>query len=253
MTPAPAPRVLALRLVLLLALALAACTSPIPVLQLPVLSSCDLAQLGESGDPCNFSGACFWSETTSSDGCCTVRGTCAQGRLSATRMDCRPQCEVCGIDFECVYGEAVCNDSRCTPCPELDASCAPCFPGWVPLGRNGCPSCDCAPPSQCSLLNPSSCPSPNTCHLGSRCAEGCDAPDCCVNLCTGSQCSGPAPEGCPVSCRITPDCSACALEGCVCTPASGGGIGRWTCHERCVEPVVVPECRFAVIGVEVVP
>jgi len=222
-----------------------ACTSPSAVLELPPIFDCEVARLGADGDLCSLPEPCVWSEPAAG-GCCTTRASCPGGRL-ALDTGCGSECGPCNGDDDCAFGRGFCHTGRCTPCPGA-GPCAPCPPGWVPLQRNGCPSCECAPPSQCDILEPSTCPPPNRCYIGTRCSEACTSFDCCVNVCSNAECIPVAPEGCAAPCRVTAGCSACALEECQCLP---GGV--WGCRERCVAPGFGGGCRFGVEQVVILP
>lgn len=236
----------ALALAALALAALATCSTPVRVLEVPRITDCDLARIGAEGDACTLPEPCLWSEPAADGGCCTTRATCRGGRLSLD-VGCGQACRDCGREADCPFGIAFCLGNQCAPCPDTEP-CAPCPTGWVPLERNGCPSCECAPPSQCDVFAPGTCPSPNRCYIGAFCAEGCDSIDCCVNVCSGADCIPLVFEGCPVPCSATPGCSQCALEQCTCTPG-----GQWACRERCVAPGSVRECRFPPHDVVIVP
>ncbi len=220
----------------LAALALAGCTSSVPVFELPPITDCEAARLGVDGDRCDLFDRCLWSDPAPG-GCCTTRATCEQSVLSID-TGCGTECGLCGPDRDCPFGEAFCQGDRCTPCPET-APCPPCPAGWVPLERNGCPSCECAPPSQCDVLSPATCLPPDRCYIGALCAEGCESFDCCVNVCSNAECIPIAFEGCPTACSTISGCSECALEQCECMPG-----GTWVCRERCITPGSVRECKF---------
>jgi hypothetical protein len=227
--------------------ACAACTNPVPVLELRSILDCEQARLGADGDSCALPEACLWSEPSVGGGCCTVRAACRQFEL-AIETGCGSTCDACPRgDLDCPFGAALCLGGLCTPCPRTDG-CPPCPAGWVPFGRNGCPTCECTPPSQCDVFVPASCPAPDRCYIGAFCAEGCDAFDCCVNVCSNGDCIPIAFEGCPVPCTRTPGCSSCALEQCECLPG-----GTWSCRERCVPPGSVRACKATPHGVEIRP
>jgi hypothetical protein len=227
----------------LAALALAACagcTTPVPVLQIPEIRDCALARISEEGAPCAFTAPCLWTEPASGGGCCANRATCNNRRLSLDN-DCAAACQTCGRDVDCPFGATFCvhgpEFGECAPCLPT-GPCPSCPAGWVPLTRNGCPSCECAPPSQCDIFTPGSCPSPNRCYIGQRCAEGCSGPDpCCVNVCSGGDCIPIVWEGCPVACKNLA-CGECMLEQCQCMPG-----GTWACRERCIAPGSVRTCQ----------
>ena len=227
--------------------ACAGCPGSVTVLELPAILDCDAARIGADGDRCTLTERCLWSEPGPEGGCCTTRATC-EGLSLEVDTGCGDACGACSLDRDCPFGEAFCLRDRCAPCPDT-RPCPPCPEGWVPLERNGCPSCECAPPSQCDVLTPGSCPSPNRCYIGERCAEGCELFDCCVNVCSNADCVPIVWEGCPITCSTIPGCGSCALEQCECLPG-----GTWVCKERCVAPGSIPACRFLRPGdVVVVP
>jgi len=92
-------------------------------------------------------------------------------------------------------GSAGCGGAP-TACP------GPCTHGFQPvlLARNGCPVCECAPPSECS--SSADCQNGEVCYAGRHCREGCSEPSCCF----GNQCS---PAGC------SPNANSCLEQGCV--------------------------------------
>jgi hypothetical protein len=223
----------------------AACSDRVAVLSVPVITTCELARVAAEGDACDLPEPCFQT-AASGGGCCTTRETCRDGGLTVD-TGCGSACTTqCGPDRDCPYGKAFCQGGLCTPCAGAH-DCPACPAGWVRLERNGCPSCDCAPPSQCDVLDPSTCPDPARCYIGGLCAEGCQSFDCCVNVCSVASCFFLAPEGCPLPCRTIPGCTSCALEQCECIGNS------FACRERCVAPGTVRDCKLPLSMVVIVP
>jgi hypothetical protein len=226
------------RLAVLGVVAWLGCTSEQAVLEVSQVTSCDGAWLATAGAACAFAGTCNRVDPADPV-CCTDTAYCNNGALVADRA-CNPDCTGCADDRECAPGAAICTAGHCTPCPST-INCQACPQGWQRLERNGCATCDCAPPSQC---NPgptvpgttNGCVLPEVCYPGKRCTPGC-APgdDCCANTCSAPGCPGPAPVGCFMPCVNMP-CMQCAAESCECMPN-----GSWFCTPRCVdnEPVNV--------------
>jgi hypothetical protein len=160
-------------------------------------------------------------------GCCSEFAVCVGGQLVIDQV-CSPECKPCMDDSGCPYGAATCNGERCEACPD-PALCPPCDDGLVPLLRNGCMTCFCAPPSQCS--GPEECGDTRTCYPGASCAEGClpGDPGCCANVCAAIDppCPEPAPLGCYMDCDAMPNCDACLATACECVE------GRWSCSAGC--------------------
>jgi hypothetical protein len=132
--------------------------------------------------------------------------------------------EKCGCvdDLECEPG-FLCAGNHCHECA-WDQTCDPCPEGQDYLMRNGCPTCQCAPPGQCH--DDTECGEGFVCSLGTACAEGCSRLDCCVNACSDGSCPEPAPEGCSMECEDRPECgNLCLAEACWCD----GQTGTWQC------------------------
>jgi hypothetical protein len=203
------------------------CTTERPVLWISEVSSCEEALLAPAGTPCSFAGMCFraWS---SGSGCCTHSAYCGASGL-VVETSCNSDCAACTDDRDCIKGASICTAQRCTLCPVLP-SCPQCPNGWQRLERNGCPTCDCAPPSECVPTDPNSCVSDELCYTGAHCTAGC-APgdDCCTNVCSAQGCQGPAPLGCLKTCTNNPQCQQCAAQSCECVG------GNWVCTERCID------------------
>jgi hypothetical protein len=157
-------------------------------------------------------------EGCSEEDACTLRAFyCEAGHLYPYTED---RCE-CVDDLACAPG-FLCAGSHCYEC-EWDVTCEPCPDGQDYLMRNGCPTCQCAPPGQCH--DDSACGDGFVCALGSICAEGCSRLDCCVNACSDGSCLEPAPEGCSMDCE-RPECgNTCLAEACWCD----GATGSWQC------------------------
>lgn len=205
----------------------------------PTLTSCD-AVLTRTSDlqACDFDGVCSWSDPADPDGmaCCTYFAVCAEGRLLVEPM-CPGDCQACTQDDQCPAGVAWCDGVSCTTCPD-SSMCADCAPGTVPIERNGCNTCACAPPSQCS--DPLGCTGPDeSCYRGQVCADGCAPGEltCCANVCAAPGCSEPAPLGCLTDCPMDMSCLQCMASGCACSN------GVWQCTAVCsdvVGPCFVP-------------
>ncbi len=226
----------------LLACALASCVAAdAPVLTAgPTLTTCAQVEARANDlQPCDFDGVCSWSDPVNPDGttCCTYFAVCAEQRLVIEPM-CAPGCQACMTDGNCPSGEAWCTGSTCTACPPPDM-CPPCPMGTVPIVRNGCPTCTCAPASEC--IDPASCDAPvgEQCYRGQVCSDGCAPGDagCCANVCAAPGCSEPAPQGCRMDCLMDPNCPQCMATDCVCTN------GLWSCTPVCSD--VVGPCFLA--------
>ena len=156
-------------------------------------------------------------------------------------MTCDPSCVQCADDLMCVYGQSTCQGTTCVPC--LDAPggpmCQACPPGWTYLSRNGCPTCECAPPNECESPDGIPCGgdpnSPEQCYVGDRYADAACAPSdsgCRADVCSAPGCSAPAPLGCFTECDPPdPPCGMCATDTCECDPATGA----WNCTKICVD------------------
>lgn len=117
--------------------------------------------------------------------------------------------------------------TRPEPPPEVECpaalDCEACPAGHDYLFRNGCQTCECAPPSHCH--EDLDCGDGAFCAPGQRCAEGCDRLECCVNVCSDGACPGPAPEGCAMECAGQSCDGLCVAEGCFCDAFTGS----WQC------------------------
>jgi len=225
-----------MRLAVALAL-LTACTVEHQVLDDPsgVVTSCDEAwTVGQTGAPCAFEAPCDQSDPFDPM-CCTDYAYCSSEGL-VMDIVCDPSCG-CDLDEQCTFGAAICEDRRCVDCPPTDL-CGACPDGWVPLTRNGCPTCQCAPPSECDFPGDSCDPGGTTgeiCYGGQTCAEGCDGtqPGCCSNACSAAGCPDRAPVGCFMECPSASPCTLCAAGTCECD-----GVA-WQCTAVCVEDLAV--------------
>jgi hypothetical protein len=194
----------------LASLALAACvTEDADVLQegTPLLSCADVPGRISDRQACLFTDACV-VPTPTDPTCCQTIATCVAGTLDLASY-CQPGCAACMDDTGCVAGRQVCDGNVCVACPDT-TNCAPCGPGLVPLVRNGCPTCTCAPASQCDLADPTAC-NGDECYPGLVCAPGClpGDPTCCANVCAAPGCPSPAPLGCDTDCATNPMCTSC--------------------------------------------
>lgn len=226
--------------------AAAACTVERQVLggDDPLASCTDVWARGAPGDSCTFSDPCS-RETPEQPMCCLDYAYCRSGAL-VMDTTCNPDCATCVDDHSCAFGAAICNGTVCEPCPPSDPTgqtCqVSCPPNWGFLSRNGCGTCECAPRSECSLTDPTTCaadPNGERCYAGFPNPLGC-APDddgCQVNVCSAPGCSEPAPLGCFTTCTL-PACTQCATTACDCDPATG----TWRCEQVCVDdaPVNLP-------------
>lgn len=219
----------------LLAVALAGCiAADQPVLTAgPTLTSCEAVPSRVSDlQACDFDGVCTWSDPTNPDGsaCCSYFAICTEGRLLVEPM-CQPECRTCARDVECPAGVSWCDGTTCVACTD-PGMCPPCPAGTVPITRNGCPTCTCAPASECT--DPATCAAPSeSCYRGQVCAEGC-APDelgCCANVCAAPGCAEPAPQGCLMDCPLGATCPQCMATACACSN------GVWQCTAVCSDVV----------------
>jgi hypothetical protein len=222
---------------------LAACTVERQVLlDDTLLINCEQVWVrGESGDRCDLVEQCA-RNTPENETCCVDFAYCVMGEL-AMDTTCDQDCVTCTDDHGCTAGVAVCNGSLCETCEQLDPAgsmeCDDCPPGWIYLTRNGCPTCECAPPSECDQNLADGCPQtepggPQQCYQGMRSADLACATDdagCFANACSPPGCAPPVPAGCFTECRTIPECGQCATNNCECDQASGG----WICDEICVD------------------
>ncbi|MEZ4403757.1 MAG: hypothetical protein R3B06_27280 [Kofleriaceae bacterium] len=196
------------------------------------LTECSQARARTSDQQaCAFTDVCSIPDDTD-PGCCQQIVTCASGTLHLERY-CSPGCQQCVDDTACPPGMTICDGNQCVACPD-PAMCPPCAPGTAPLIRNGCPTCTCAPASECDAADPAACaqPNPEVCYPGQVCAPGCDAtdPTCCANVCAAPGCPVPAPQGCDTACPPGLGCATCVTTGCACV------MGQWSCGAVCGEP-----------------
>jgi hypothetical protein len=221
-----------------LCFALAACTAESTVLDAPeglVLSCDDAWQAGQPGVPCVLDeGPCDRANPVDPT-CCTDYAYCTMDGLVMDTV-CDPEC-ACVDDSTCEYGVRICELSTglCEQCPSPDL-CPACPDGWTRLQRNGCETCQCAPPSQCERPGDLCDDQQSWCYPGASCAEMCDAftPGCCANACSAPGCPEPAPVGCFAECPPELGCQTfCATQSCVCDGA------QWTCDAICVEDLSV--------------
>jgi hypothetical protein len=224
--------------------ALAGCTVSHEVLHgddLPVTTCDQVWESGAPGDPCTLTAPCTREDPTDPM-CCTAYAYCRMGEL-VMDTTCNPDCSSCIDDHSCVEGAAICLGMTCEPCPSDPGgqTCPPCPPGWINLTRNGCETCECSPPGECTLPGPDGnggCqmdPNGEQCYPGARFADPGCAPDdagCVANVCSAPGCTSPAPLGCFTSCDATmPTCSQCATTSCECDPATG----TWSCLSICID------------------
>lgn len=204
------------------------------------ITTCEQVWLtGAPGDPCELAGTCERDAPTDPM-CCIQFAYCRMGEL-VMDTTCNPDCATCADDHACAPGSAVCNGMACEPCPPdpSGGGCtAMCPPGWATLTRNGCPTCECAPPSECTAADGTVMCDPNgsqLCYPGARYADQGCAPDdlgCTANVCSEPGCPAPAPLGCFTACDITnPTCGQCATDHCECDPSTGS----WSCTQICID------------------
>jgi hypothetical protein len=174
------------------------------LLALPAFSCSPEYQLLETVAP--LAGMAGAGATPSAGG-----GTLAEGGSGASELGGGGSAQAgTSVGGESEGGAAVtCSDAseRCS---------AACTRGFLLTSseRNGCTTCECAPPSECE--RDADCAAGEVCYAGRHCADGCREPSCCF----GNQCS---PAGCQAS------TSSCLLFGC-----AGGGECFAACDEtRC--------------------
>jgi hypothetical protein len=228
-------------LVVLASLALlAACTTRRPALlspdagpaQVPI-TTCDEALGAEDGTLCEGIDRCV----VRSSPCCLEEVVCSRGSLVRLSPFCEPGCRPCASDRECAPG-TLCEPDRCVACPSEMMGCPPCPDGLRPRLRNGCETCECAPPSECRV--PEDCPMGLECYPGQACDPFCmdGSTECCANVCALPGCFERAPLGCATLCPPELSCEGrCVAVRCACD-------GRtWRCESTCAPPgVVLPPC-----------
>jgi hypothetical protein len=197
--------------------------------------TCEQAWSAPDGATCRLPEVCLRSSPEDPI-CCRLVAVCDGGRLVHGHR-CDAGCQPCASDRECPHGVAVCELERCVPCRPVE-TCEPCPAGFAPLMRNGCPTCDCAPRSECE--RPDGCGLEQVCYVGAACAKGCVGDfTCCANVCGPIEppCPRPAPLGCQMRCPAELGCDQCAGVNCMCMS------GRWFCRPVCstvVAPCFVP-------------
>ena len=147
----------------------------------------------------------------------------------------------CYVHGECPYG-SLCSAGSCQSCSEAGDNCdLPCSDRFslIATVRNGCPVCECAPPSECWFDEDCGGP-PMRCYPGAQCDEGCEGdPMCCSgNLCGLIGCDETyylpcAAVGCPSGLMCM---TGCPPPMCTCDP----GSMLWTCEPECAESMCVP-------------
>jgi hypothetical protein len=232
------------RAILLAVAAVAGCTVSHEVLRgddAPVTTCDQVWASGAPGDPCTLTAPCE-RDSPDDPSCCFDYAYCRMGEL-VMDTTCNPDCSSCVDDHSCVAGAATCDGMTCTPCPPIGPGqlCPPCPANWINLTRNGCPTCECAPPNECAPGpdGTSGCnmdPNGDQCYQGERFADPGCAPDdagCFANVCSMPGCTSPAPLGCFTACDPTtmPPCQMCATTACECDPATGA----WTCQSICID------------------
>jgi hypothetical protein len=197
----------------------------------PQITTCDQALLGQTGQACAFSGTCA-NDDAAAPTCCGTIATCNDGAL-AIDSDCASTCVTCANDTGCANGTQICAGTVCIVCPPTEA-CSPCPANEVQLERNGCPTCDCAPPATCMMTTTSAslCTGSDKCYKGADCTSGCTPadPGCCSDQCAAMGCTGPIPVGCLAPCTgSAASCTTCAADHCDCV------AGAWQCTIACAE------------------
>jgi hypothetical protein len=214
---------------LLVLLLLAGCTVDSQVLytvDADVTDCEEIFALGE-GAPCSGMIDCRRIDPSDPAQCCRQFAVCSEGILVIAPVC--TGCERCEDDSVCPYGISICEENRCSEgCPDTTI-CPGCEEGLVPLFRNGCATCFCAPPSEC--LDPSSCGEGETCYPSEACANGCAPGDlqCCVHSCAPVEppCPIPGKVGCQMACEPGMNCAFCYAADCVC------GREGWSCTPAC--------------------
>lgn len=194
-----------------------------------LLTSCDdVVRRTSDAQACSFVGLCALADPADPS-CCQLIARCDDGTLALERY-CSPSCAPCMDDTGCTFGAQVCDGQQCVACPDVSA-CTPCESGFTPLLRNGCPTCTCAPRSECSDEPATAC-TDEECYPGLVCAPGCAPGDsaCCANVCAAPGCPSPAPLGCDTDCTTDPSCQTCVTVACECE------MGRWVCTSGCGLP-----------------
>jgi hypothetical protein len=221
-----------------------ACNSDREVLIARPVAICENGFGSPANTECFFPDVCERPTGPDPD-CCVERAYCQAGSLKVVQ-ECRPFCRSCVNDRFCPRGAAICSQGLCEICPRVD-QCMACPAGWQRLRRNGCETCDCAPPATCALeIGGADCLLNDTCYPGATCAEGCDNNDagCCATGCANAGCSGPIPLGCVLAHCSLPGCSLCAADTCQCV------AGAWQCSARCIAGVGVrSSCTLDALGV----
>lgn len=189
---------------------------------LPIDSCRRALDEGVTGDACVPFDTTGDPECADESSCCIERAFCESGTLLRF-SDCE-RCSTCGDDRDCAEG-VWCVSGRCVPCvpPEEPPDCTP---PQEPYVRNGCPTAECQPPSQCEVDVDCGAPGVARCVVGRRCA--CIFDECCVNRCVDDTCAAPEapPEGCS---RPEPSCPETSgiMVDCVCVGA------EWLCQSVC--------------------
>jgi hypothetical protein len=219
----------ALQLAMVLAVA---CTVERDVLvDSPRVTTCAAALAATTGEPCAFEGTCMQASPTNAL-CCSDTAVCQADAVVADHT-CKPECSPCTDDSQCPFGAAICTGTACEACPST-STCPVCPLQWKRLERNGCPTCDCGPPTTCNATSLACSGATSMCYPGARCTPGCVAndPGCCTSECAAPGCglAGPAPVGCLATCtgpQTASGCNTCAADHCDCVS------GAWHCTPTC--------------------
>lgn len=232
------------RAALVLAVAGAGCTVTEQVLgddTAPITTCSEVWLRGVPDAACSLTSQCLRDDPVNPM-CCQEYAYCRMGEL-VMGTNCNPDCSTCVDDLACTFGAATCNGMACAPCaftPDPTGQMCPniCPPGWGYLSRNGCPTCECAPPAECASSPNMPMPGPGctdpmeVCYAGNPADPGCLPSDtgCAPSTCSAAGCPLPAKLGCFTACdMMMPGCNQCATTSCECVQ------GSWVCQPICID------------------
>jgi hypothetical protein len=201
-------------------------TNPVKPPPGPFIDCASAIAKGQVGDSCiGLPELCV--EDTSA--CCKTMLACDKLTITSITRDCST-CASCAADKEC-SGTDYCVNKVCEPCEAR--VCPACPSPFVRVLRNGCDTCDCAPPP-CGT-----CAGTQKCAQGAYCQPACDGPECCASFCAEGGCASPDPEGCSTDCGAQ-SCALCRASACQCLG------GKWSCSAVCAEDLkpYVTRCMF---------
>jgi hypothetical protein len=199
---------------------------------------------GVAGSPVAGTSAMGGTGTAAGGTGTAVGGTASSAGTSVGGGSAGATSTPCAMHGECAVG-TLCRDNRCLECAQLADTCAdPCDHGFrrFHVIRNGCDTCECVPPSECTIST--DCANGEVCYAGTHCADGCNDPTCC----SGNQCSpagcGAAPAAClAFGCSAGGQClAACEATTCECDGVSWicgsttGGTAVASCPQACASP-----------------